>query len=156
MKQIEIETENTRAIATYKPLFRHEVEIELISPYKGLKLEFAKADDECNLFDDAQAEAFVKESLVLLVKQIKNVIRYRSVYQTINEKYKTITDVMWTVLKAMDMPPRDKFRYHCELQKRVQEEIFSTLRELIPEINEGNQVEFLICPYQLSKILTAI
>lgn len=156
MKQIEVSVGKTRVVATYKPLFSKMVEIELINPYKGLKLEFAKDDDECNLFDESQVEVFVMESLSLLTKQIDNVIRYRSIYQDLNDKYKKITDTMWAVLKEMDMSSRDKFKYHCELQNRIRDEIFEQLRTVIPEINERNQSEFLIYPYQLSKILSVI
>lgn len=156
MKQIEVSVGKTRVVATYKPLFSKMVEIELINPYRGLKLELTKDDDECNLFDEAQAEVFVNESLILLMKQIDNVIRYRSVYTKLNDEYKKITDIMWSVLQAMDMRSRDKFKYHCELQNRVREEIFEQLRAMIPEINEDNKAEFLIYPYQLSKILSVI
>lgn len=156
MKQIELNVGKTKVVATYKPLFRQAVEVELIAPYECLKLEFAKDDDECNLFDEAQAEVFVKESLILLMMQIKNVIRYRSVYTYLNDDYKKITDIMWAVLKEIDMSSRDKFKYHCELQNMVREEIFKQLRTMILEINERNQSEFLIYPYQLSKILSVI
>lgn len=156
MKQIEVYIGKTKVIATYKPIFRQMVEIELINPYKGLKLEFAKDDDECNLFDESQAEVFVKELLALLIKQIENIIRYRSIYQSLNDEYKKITDIMWSVLQAMDMSSRDKFKYHCELQNRVRDEIFERLRAMIPEITENNQAEYLIYPYQLSKILSII
>lgn len=56
----------------------------------------------------------------------------------------------------MDMSSRDKFKYHCELQNRVREEINTQLRTMIAEINEDNKAEFLIYPYQLSKILSVI
>ena len=139
MKQIEENVDETTVVATYKPLLRQVVEVELINPYKGLKLELAKVDDECNLFDEAQAEEFVRESLMLVIKQIENVIRYRSVYETINSEYKQVTDIMWSVLQSMDISSRDKFKYHCELQTRVQEEIFKRLKTMIPEISEYNQ-----------------
>ncbi|MDE6266226.1 MAG: hypothetical protein K2M07_02615 [Muribaculaceae bacterium] len=156
MKQIEVNVGKTKVVATYKPLFRHAVEVELVAPYEGLKLEFAKDDEECNLFVDEQAEEFVKESLILIIRQIENVIRYRSVYTELNDEYNKITNIMWTVLNEMEIPSRDKFRYHCELQDRVREEIFKQLRTMIPEINEKNQDEFLIHPYQLSKLLSVI
>lgn len=156
MKQIEVTTEKTKVTATYKPLLRQVVAVEFISPYEGLKLEFAKNDDECNLFDEAQAEEFVRESLILVVKQIENVIRYRTVYTELNDEYKKITDIMWSVLQTMDMSPRDKFKYHCELQNRVQEEIFKRLKTMIPEINESNKDEFLIHPHALTNILSVI
>ena len=156
MKQIEVKTEKTKVIATYTTLFRQVVEVELITPYKGLKLEFAKDDDECNLFDEAQAEEFVRESLRLLMKQIDNVIRYRSIYQNINDEYKKITAIMWSVLQSMDMSSRNKFKYHCELQTRVHQEVFNQLRKMIPEITDHNQSDFLIHPYHLSKIITVI
>lgn len=156
MKQIEVNVGKTKVIATYKTLFRQAVEVELIAPYEGLKLEFAKDDDECNLFDEAQAEVFVKESLILLIKQIENITRYRSIYQGLNDEYKKITDIMWSVLKAMDMSSRDKFKYHCELQNRVRDEMFERLKTMISQINEDNQAEFLIYPYQLSKILSIV
>lgn len=156
MKQIEVNVGKTKVIATYKTLFRQAVEVELIAPYEGLKLEFAKDDDECNLFDEAQAEVFVKESLALLIKQIDNVIRYHSIYQRLNDEYNKTTDIMWSVLQAMDMSERDKFKYHCELQNRVREEINTQLKTKITQINEDNQVEFLIYPYQLSIILSMI
>lgn len=156
MKQIEVNVGKTKVIATYKTLFRQAVEVELIALYEGLKLEFAKDDDECNLFDEAQAEVFVKESLILLIKQIENITRYRSIYQGLNDEYKKITDIMWSVLKAMDMSSRDKFKYHCELQNRVRDEMFERLKTMISQINEDNQAEFLIYPYQLSKILSIV
>ena len=156
MKQIEVNVDETTVVATYKPLLRQVVEVELIAPYEGLKLEFAKDDDECNLFDEAQAEEFVRESLVILIKQIENVIRYRSVYTELNEEYKKITDIMWSVLQTMDIISRDKFKYHCELQNRVQQEAFNQLRTMIPEINEGNKDEFLIHPHALTNILSVI
>lgn len=156
MKELNIEIDGRQMTAIYKPIFRHLVEIELIAPYKGLKLEFAKEYSECNLFDEAQAEVLVKESLPLLIKQVENIIRYRSIYQTINDEYKKITDIMWSVLQAMDMNSRDKFKYHCELQNRVRDEMFERLRTMIPEITENNQAEYLIYPYQLSKILSII
>ena len=156
MKQIEVNVGKTKVVATYKPLFRQMVEIELINPYMGLKLELAKDGDEYNLFDEVQSEQFVRESLILIVKQIENVIRYRSIYQDLNEEYKQITDIMWSVLQTMDMSSRDKFKYHCELQNRVRDEIFNQLRTMIPEINKDKQAEFLIYPYQLSKILSVI
>lgn len=156
MKQIEVNVGKTKVVATYKPLFRHAVEVELIAPYEGLKLEFAKKDNECNLFDEAQAEEFVRESLLLIMKQIENVIQYRSVYTELNDEYKKITDIMWSVLQSMDMSSRDKFKYHCELQNRVREEINTQLKTKITQINEDNQAEFLIYPYQLSKILSVI
>lgn len=156
MKQIEVNVGKRKVVATYKPLFRQMVEIELIAPYEGLKLEFAKDDDECNLFDDEQAEEFVKESLIHLMMQIKNVIKYRTVYTKLNDEYKKITDIMRSVLQTMDMSSRDKFKYHCELQNRVQEEIFKQLRAMIPEINEYNQEEFLIYPYTLNKYFSVI
>lgn len=156
MKQIEVYVGKTKVIATYKPIFRQMVEIKLIAPYMGLKLEFAKEDEKCNLFVEEQTEEFVKESLILLMMQIKNVIRYRSAYTYLNDEYKKITDIMWAVLKEIDMSSRDKFKYHCELQNMVREEIFKQLRTLILEINERNQSEFLIYPYQLSKILSVI
>lgn len=156
MKQIEVNVGKTKVVATYKPLFRYAVEVELIAPYEGLKLEFAKKDDECNLFDEAQAEEFVRESLVILIKQIENVIRYRSVYTELNDEYKKITDIMWSVLQSMEISPRDKFKYHCDLQMRVQQEVFNQLRTMIPEINESNQEEFLIHLYALTNILSVI
>ena len=156
MKQIEVNVGKTKVVATYKPLFRHAVEVELITPYKGLKLEFAKNEDECNLFDEAQAEEFVRESLLLIMKQIENVIQYRSVYTELNDEYKKITDIMWSVLQSMDMLSRDKFRYHCELQTKVQEEIFKQIRTMIAEINEYNQNEYLIYNNQLIEILSVI
>lgn len=156
MKQIEVYVGKTKVIATYKPIFRQMVEIELNAPHNGMKLEFAKDDDECNLFDDEQAEEFVRESLVLITKQIENVTRYRSIYQDFHNEYKKITDIMWSVLQAMDMSERDKFRYHCELQNKVRDEMFERLRTMIPQINGDNQTEFLIYPYQLSKILSIV
>lgn len=156
MKQTEANIGETKVIATYKTLFRQAVEVELIAPYEGLKLEFAKDDDECNLFVDEQAEEFVRKVLILLVKRIENIIRYRNIYQNLYDEYKKITDIMWAVLKEMDMSSRDKFKYHCELQNRVRDEVFERLRTMIPQINGDNQTEFLIYPYQLSKILSIV
>ncbi len=157
MNETTIITDTQEVIVTYKPLFRHLVEVEFIKPYRGLKVECATDREDCNLFDPSQAEAFVEASVKLLIRQIKNIIRYRKVYQTICKDYKHLTDIMWGLLKSMaGMSSREKFRYHCELQTKVQEEIFSQLRTLIPDINESNQEEFLIPFYTLTKILSTV
>ena len=72
MKQIEVTTEKTKVTATYKPLLRQVVAVEFISPYKGLMLELAKDDDECNLFVDEQVKVFVRESLILMENPNRN------------------------------------------------------------------------------------
>lgn len=157
MNKITITIDNQEVIVTYTPLFRHLIEAEFIKPSSGLKVECGTDREDCNLFDKTQAEDFVRKSVKLLIKQIQNIIRYRKVYQTVCGDYKRITDIMWAVLKSMDgMSSREKFQYHCELQTKVQEEIFSQLRTLIPDINECNQEEFLIPFYTLTKILSAI
>lgn len=157
MNEITVTTDTQKVIVTYKPILRHLLEVEFVEPYRGLKVECGTDREDCNLFDPSQAETFVEVSIKLLIKQIQNINRYRKVYQTISDGYKQITDIMWAVLKSMQgMSSRDKFRYHCELQTRVQEEIFSRLRTLIPDINESNQEEFLIPFYTLTQILSAI
>lgn len=157
MNEITITIDTEEVIVTYKSLFRHLVEVEFMKPYEGLKVECATERDDCNFFDSAQAEAFVEMSIKLLIRQIQNVIRYRKVYQTVCDDYKRITDIMWVVLKSMQkIGSRDKFQYHCELLLRVQEEIFSQLQTMIPDINESNQEEFLIPFYTLTQMLSAI
>ena len=156
MKEYNIEIDGQQVTATYKTIFRHMVRIELITPYKGLKLELIKDDEECNLFVDEQAEEFVKESLVLIMKQMENVVRYRSIYSEIKDEYKKIADIMWNVLKELDMDSREKFRYHCKLREKLHEEIFKQLRIMIPEISEKNQKEFFIYFYILNEYLAVI
>ncbi|WP_300646060.1 hypothetical protein [uncultured Duncaniella sp.] len=157
MNKITITIDNQEVIVTYTPLFRHLIEVEFIKPYSGLKVECGTDRENCNLFDPSQAETFVVAFVKMLIKQIQNVIKYRKVYQNVCDDYKRITDIMWAVLKSMvGMSSREKFRYHCELQTKVQEEIFSRLRTLIPDINEYNQEEFLMPIYTLTKILSAI
>lgn len=157
MNKITITIDDQEVIVTYTPLFRHLIEVEFIKPYSGLKVECGTDREDCNLFDKTQAEAFVEVSVKLLIEQIQNVIRYRKVYQIVYDDYKRITDIMWAVLKSMQgLRSREKFRYHCELQAKVQEEIFSRLRTLIPDINECNQEEFLIPFYTLTKILSTV
>lgn len=157
MNEITIITDTQEVIVSYKPLFRHLLDVEFVKPYGGLKVECATDREDCNLFDPSQAEAFVEASVKILIKQIQNVIKYRKVYQTISDDYKHITEIMWSVLKSMQgLSSREKFRYHCELQIKVQEEIFSRLRTLIPDTNEYNQEEFLMPIYTLTKILSAI
>ena len=156
MKEIQLEIVGIKIISTYKAVFKHLVEVELIEPYKGLQAEFAKVDDECNLFDEVQAEEFVKESLFLLMRQIDNVERYRPIYQTLIDEYKRITDTMSSVLRSMEMASRDKFKYHIELLDKVRDEFDNKLKTMIPVINENNQTEFLIYPALLSKILIVI
>lgn len=157
MKEITIVTDTQECIVRYKPIFRPLIEVEFLKPYGGLKVECYTDREDCNLFDITQAEAFVEASVKLLIKQIHNVVRYHKVYQSVCDDYKRITDIMWAVLKSMqEMTSREKFRYHCELQTKVKEEIFSQLRVLIPDINESNQDEFLIPNYTLTKILSAI
>lgn len=157
MNKITIITDSQEVIVTYMPLFRHLIEVEFMKPYEGLTVECATDREDCNLFDPSQAEAFVEMSVKILIKQIQNAIKYRKVYQTISDDYKRITEIMWAVLKSMQgLSSREKFRYHCDLQAKVQEEIFSRLRILIPDINESNQEEFLIPIYTLTQILSAI
>lgn len=157
MNTITLEIDGQTVEATYKTIFRHYVEVELITPYKGLKVEFVKADEECNLFIDSQAEEFVIESLCLLMKQIQNVIKYRIIYQSLYDDYKRMTDIMWAVLRETKCRvPRFKFRYHIALMKRVREEFERELQRLIPEITEENKREYFIYPTPLSKILPLI
>lgn len=156
MKEIQLEIAGIKIIATYKIVFRHLVEVELIEPYKGLQAEFAKVDDECNLFDEVQAEELVTESLFLLMRQIDNVERYRPIYQTLIDDYKRITDTMSSVLRSMEMKSRDKFKYHIQLLDKMREEFNNKLKSMIPVINDDNQHEFLIHPSLLSKILIVI
>ena len=157
MNEITVTTDTQEVIVTYQPIFQHLIEVEFVKPYEGLKVECATDRDDCNLFDPTQAKPFIEASVKLLIKQIQNVNRYHKVYQTISDDYKHITDIMWSVLKSMQgISSRDKFRYHCELQTKVQEVIFSQLRTLIPDINESNQKEFLIPIYTLTQILSAI
>jgi len=157
MNRITITADKQEVIVSYRPLFRHLIEVDFIKPYEGLKVECATDRNDCNLFDSAQAEAFVKMSVNLLIKQIQNVIKYRKLYQTINDDYKRITDIMWAVLRSLEgISSRDKFQYHCKLQTRVKEELHSRLRTEIAAINTYNEAEYLINPYFLNKILAFV
>lgn len=157
MKKITVDFEGQKVEASYKTIFRHYVEAELITPYRGLKVEFVKADEECNLFIESQAEEFVIESLHLLMKQIQNVIKHRTIYQGLYDDYKRVTDIMWAVLRETECKiQRFKFGYHIALQSRVREEFEGELQRLIPEITEENKREYFIYPTPLSKILSAL
>lgn len=157
MTRLELEIDGQNVEATYKTIFRHYIETELITPYKGLKVEFVKADEDCNLFIESQAEEFVIESLCLLMKQIQNVIKYRIIYQSLYDDYKRLTDIMWSVLRETECSvQRFRFRYHIALQSRVREEFERELQQQIPEIMEENRHEYFIYPTPLSKILSAI
>lgn len=157
MNIITVIADNQEVIVTYTPLFRHLIEVEFIKPYSGLKVECGTDREDCNLFDSAQAEDFVRKSVKQLIRQIQNVFEYRTVYQTISDDYKRITDIMWAVLKSMDgLSSREKFQYHCELQTRVKEELYSRLKTEIDEINDDNESEFLVTPYLLNKILAFV
>lgn len=156
MNKIIVTTDKQEAIVTYQPIFSRLIEIEFIKPYEGLKVECRNDREDCNLYDPIQAQLFVESSVKLLIKQIHNVIRYRTVYQTFSDDYKRITAIMWSVLKPTKkrISPRDIFRYQCELQTRVMEELYSRLKTEIGEINAENEVEYLINPYLLNKILS--
>lgn len=157
MNEITVIADMQGVIVKYQPIFRHRLEVEFVKPYSGLKVECGTDREDCNFFDSAQAEAFVETSVKLLIRQIQNVIRYRKIYQTVCDDYKRITDIMWAVLKSMqEISSRDKFRYHCELLTRVQEEMFSRLQTMLPDVNESNKEEYFIPFYTLIKILPVV
>ncbi|MBD5339942.1 MAG: hypothetical protein HDR94_00030 [Bacteroides sp.] len=143
--------------ARYAVLFRHIVEVEVISPYKGIKYQFTTNDKTANLYNPEQAEEFVKETLHRLVRQIRIVGTYRHIYQALNERYRQIAELMWDVLQRMQFNnASDKFWYHSELQKRVLEEFNHELSTLIPDNKERYKGDFLVHPTLLTQILAII
>ena len=143
--------------ARYAVLFRHIVEIEVISPYKGIKYQFTTDIETANLYDTEQAEEFVKETLYRLVRQIRIVETYRHIYQALNERYRQIAELMWDVLQRMQFNcASDKLWYHSELQKRVIHEFNHELSTLIPDNKERYKGDFLVHPALLTQILAII
>lgn len=157
MNKIELEIDGRKVESTYKPIFRRLVEVELITPYKGLKVEFVTADEEGNVFIETQAEELVTESLRLLMKQIQNVIKYRSIYQRLNDEFSRIADLMWSVLRETECSDqRLRFSYHLALESRMCREFERELQQQIPELTEENKQEFFTRLSLLNKILSRI
>ena len=143
--------------ARYAVLFRHIVEIEVLSPYKGIKYQFTSDDKTANLYDPEQAEEFVIEILHRLMRQIRIIKTYRHIYQALNDRYRQIADLMWDVLQRMQFNnASDKFWYHSELQKRVLEDFNHELSTLIPDNKERYKGDFLVHPALLTQILAVI
>lgn len=143
--------------ARYETLFRHIIQIEVISPYKGIKHEFTTDIETANLYDPEEAKEFVEEILCRLHRQIRVVETYLSIYRALNDRYIQITELMWDVLQRMHFNnASDKFWYLSELQKRILDEFYHELRVLIPDNKERYKGDFLIHPALLSQILTAI
>lgn len=157
MKTIHIDINSKSVEARYAILFRHIVEIEVISPYKGIKYQFTTDIETANLYDTEQAEEFVKETLHRLVRQIRIVGTYRHIYQALNDRYREIAELMWDVLQRMQFNnASDKFWYHSELQKRVIHEFNYELSTLIPDNKERYKGDFLVHPALLTQILAVI
>lgn len=157
MKTIQIDINGKAIEAIYTTLFRHIVEIEVLSPYKGIKYQFTTDDKTANLYNPEQAEEFVKETLHRLVRQIRIVGTYQHIYQALNERYIQIADLMWDVLQRMQFNnASDKFWYHSEVQKRVLEDFNHELSTLIPDNKERYKGDFLVHPALLTQILSAI
>lgn len=157
MKTIHIDINGKSVEARYAVLFRHIVEIEVISPYKGIKYQFTTDIDTANLYDTEQAEEFVKETLHRLVRQIRIVGTYQHIYKALNERYIQIAELMWNVLQRMQFNnASDKFWYHSELQKRVLNEFNNELSTLIPDNKERYKGDFLVHPALLTQILAVI
>ena len=139
--------------ARYDVLFRHIVEIEVLSPYKGIKHEFTTDIETANLYDSEQAEDFVKEVLQRLVRQVRIIQTYRHTYEALNKRYGEIADIMWDVLQRMEFnQASDKFWYHYKLQKRLLEEFNHELSVLIP----NNKVRYLNDCFVHPSLLTQI
>lgn len=157
MKTIDIHINGKHIEARYAVLFRHIVEIEVISPYKGIKYQFTTDIETANLYDTEQAEEFVEETLYRLVRQIRIIETYRHIYQALNERYRQIAELMWDVLQRMQFNnASDKFWYHSELQKRVVNEFNHELSTLIPDNKERYKGDFLVHPALLTQILAVI
>ena len=157
MKTIDIHINGKHIEARYTTLFRHIVEIEILTPYKGIKYQFTTDIETANLYNPEQAEEFVKETLHRLVRQIRIIVTYRHLYQALNERYIQIADLMWDVLQRMQFNcASDKFWYHSELQKRVLEDFYNELSILIPDNKERYKGDFLVHPALLTQILAVI
>ena len=157
MRTIQLNIDGKTIEARYVVLFRHIVEVEVISPYKGIKYQFTTDDKTANLYDPEQAEEFVKETLHRLVRQIRIVGTYQHIYQALNDRYRQIADLMWDVLQRMEFNcASDKFWYHSEWQKRVFEDFNHELSTLIPDNKEMYKGDFLVHPGLLTQILAVI
>lgn len=157
MKTIQLDIGGRNLEARYTVLFRHIVEIEVISLYKGIKYQFTTDDKTANLYDPKQAEEFVREILHRLIRHIRIIQTYRHTYEALNDRYRQIADIMWDVLQRMEFNnPSDKFWYHSELQKRVLDDFNHELGTLIPDNKERYKGDFLVHPALLSQILSAI
>lgn len=157
MKTLQLDINGKSFEAKYDVLFRHIVEVEVISPFKGIKYQFTTDSETVNLYDPEEAEEFVKEILQRLVRQIRIIQTYRPIYEALNERYSQIADLMWDVLKKMEFNNMsDKFWYHCELQKRVLDEFNHELSTLIPDKKVRNEGDFLVHPSLLTQILSII
>lgn len=157
MKTIYLNIYNKPFEARYTVLFRHIVEVEILSPYKGIKYQFTTDIETANLYDSEQAEEFVKEILQRLVRQIRIIQTYRHTYKALNERYRQIADIMWDVLQRMEFNhASDKFWYHSELQKRVLDDFYHELSVLIPDNKEKYRGDFLVHPALLTQLLSVI
>lgn len=157
MKTIQIDINGKAIEARYAVLFRHIVEIEVFSPYKGIKFQFTSDIETANLYDTDQAEEFVNETLHRLVRQIRIIQTYRHIYQALNDRYSQIAELMWDVLQRMEFNcVSDKFWYHSELQKRVLDDFNHELSTLIPDNKERYKGDFLVHPALLTQILAVI
>lgn len=157
MKTMQIDINGKIVEARYNVLFRHIVEIEVLSPYKGIKYGFTTDIETDNLYDPEQAEDFVKEVLQRLVRQIRIIKTYHHIYKALDERYRQIADMMWGVLQRMEFNEMsDKFWYHCELQKRLLAEFNHELSTLIPDNKERYKGDFLVHPALLTQILAVI
>ena len=157
MKTIQLNIDGKTIEARYVVFFRLIVEVEVISPYKGIKYQFTTDNKTANLYDPEQAEEFVNEILHRLMRQIRIIKTYRHIYQALNDRYRQIADLMWDVLQRMQFNnASDKFWYHSELQKRVLDDFNHELSTLIPDNKEMYKGDFLVHPALLTQILAVI
>ena len=157
MKTIQLNIDGKTIEARYVVFFRLIVEVEVISPYKGIKYQFTTDNKTANLYDPEQAEEFVNEILHRLIRQIRIIKTYRHIYQPLNDRYRQIADMMWDVLQSMQFNcASDKFWYHSELQKRVLDDFNHELSTLIPDNKEMYKGDFLVHPALLTQILAVI
>ena len=157
MKTIRLNINGKTFEARYTVLFRHIVEVEVLSPYKGIKYEFATDIESVNLYYAEQADEFVKEVLQRLVRQIRIIQTYRHTYELLNDRSRQIADIMWDVLQRMQFNnASDKFWYHSELQKRVVDDFYNELKVLVGGNEERYNGDFLVHPALLTQILAVI
>lgn len=157
MKTTYIDINGKTIEARYAVLFHNIVEVEVITPYKGIRYEFSADFETADLYDTAHAEEFVKEVLQRLEKQIRIIQTYRYTYEALNDKYQQIAGLMCDDLQRGEVNNlSDKFWHHHALRKRLLHEFNNELSTLIPDNKERYKGVYLVHPALLSQILSAI